>query len=265
MRTTTLTVAIVLVLLASAGQLHGQNTSDTIKSYLDFRRSNFQHDRRVVEAGETGAELLGRDERCGKKEFAGTLRGKIPKDYKIGDWGCYHSSLRVISAVSSTSCIVMPTNRTHGGPFLVRGLDMSKMVDNVEFTLQHPFIILGTYRYSSASGASRTILAFDCGSKFNEFIAEKTKRDRQLADEKEKADAEERARLDEARWHTWTIAKSGERIDGKFSKVVSGVVYVTTRSGEKTTLQLDELSEGDHVWIKDRCWKKPSGNSSTTK
>ena len=121
---------------------------------------------------EVGRSLFGADERwkareCGQPpelsmsdDLNGTLADKRPSAFKIGDWGFTSESFKSISKVSDTECLVLPIDykvvydvriRSDLRPrprfsevMLLRGLDMAKVTDGVQFILQYPLVIQST-------------------------------------------------------------------------------------------------------------------------
>ena len=141
-----------------------------------------------------------------KGTLSGTLWAKHPRDFKIGDWGCTVVRFRVIGKVSKTECLVEPTDQG-SEVMLLRGLDMSKVTDGVEFVLQHPVWIDKTYDYTAASGGQKTVLVLERNDKkLKEFEAKLKVEDeakRQAAVEQAKAKDEHEKAIEAAKWRTW--------------------------------------------------------------
>lgn len=236
---------------------------------------------------ESGRNLFGADARWGsssggkrspKEEFGGTLTGKDPPDFKIGDWGWISGTLRVVSRVSDTECLVTikyynkegkivdlrseTVIQTTSGVMLLRGLDMSKVTDGVEFVLQHPVTIENTYRYTTTTGSQKTVLVLECNSAKLKEIDAKLKADeaklkaeedakRQAAIEQAKAEKERKEAIEESKYRTWTTA-DGTKVDAKYGWTIGSTITLTKRDGSKLKVPLAELSAADQKWIANR-------------
>ena len=206
---------------------------------------------------ESGRSLFGSDERWRKGEFAGTLYSKVPTDFKIGDWGYTSDLFQLLNKVSNTECLVLPKYKG-SEVMLIRGLDMSKVTDGVEFVLQHPVVIQGTYNYVSVSGSKKTVLVLECGKKFADFITKEAEIRRKNAEDRKQEEAKRQAKIEEAKWHTWTSADDKYTVEAKFIKVMGETVYLEKRGGTIIKLQKDKLSDKDLKWIKNQGWKTSS-------
>ena len=95
-----------------------------------------------------------------RKEYHGTLCNKHAPDFQIGDWGCTDDVFQVIGKVSDNECLAVPK---HPGSqvMLIRGLDMSKVTDGVQFILPSPVVIETTYSYQAVNGGRKTVLVLE--------------------------------------------------------------------------------------------------------
>jgi hypothetical protein len=160
----TLLAAVTLVLATVAGHAQVRGTragsAEAQKRIDDYRDRQLDQQAQYERAVATGRDLFGKDKRWGHKEFAGTLEGKQPPDFKIGDRGYTAAIFKAVEKVSDSEYLVRSIYK--GSPdMLVRGLEMSKVTDGVEFVLLHPVVIEKTYSYVAASGAKRTVLVLE--------------------------------------------------------------------------------------------------------
>ena len=210
----------------------------------------------------SGRDLFGVDKRWNTSEFVGTLLKKQPTDFKVGDWGCILESFKVLDKVSKSECLVtirydVYTEPRDSEPMLLKGLNMSKVVDGVEFILQHPVAIQDTYTYSAVSGNNKTVFVLDCnGAKLREIDGElkaKADAEQQAAIEQAKAKKESEA----AKWKTWTDSTGKYKTYAKFSGIAFDKVTLIKQDGSKVQLPLDKLSDEDREWLANRI-KHPS-------
>lgn len=80
--------------------------------------------------------------------------------------------------------------------------------------------------------------------------------ERRAAGARAKADKERREAIDAAKWRTWTDSSGEHKIDAKFGGMASGKVILVRSDGSKIQLPLEELSEEDQEWIKERKWSQ---------
>lgn len=217
-----------------------------------------------------GRALFGADERwTGKKqsEVSGTLLGKTPPDFRIGDWGCTAVQFKTLSKVSNAECLVMPQVK-NAEPSLLRGLDMSKVTDGVQFILQHPVVIQETYSYNAVSGARKTVLVLEVNES---RLAEATAKIRAAAEAErakiraalekrrlaEKAEQEAieaaRQRVEDAKRRIWTSGQ--HKVEAEFITVIGNKVTLKRLDNVKQiTVPMDALSAEDQAFIKQRKW-----------
>jgi len=233
MRTIVLVMAAwALTVTVSYGQIKA-----TIAGSAEARQEAYDQFERLAQEKalhkkrlESGRSLFGADERWPMKN--GTL--KKPPDFKIGDWGCTSASFRVISKVSGTECLVLPEYKG-SEVMLIRGLDMTKVTDGVEFVLQHPIVIQDTYIYTAVSGGQKTVLVLECDSrKFDEFI-----RDME-------------AQAEAALFRTWTSSTGKFSVVAKFVEFKNGRVHLERKGdGKKIELPMSRLSKEDQEFIRE--------------
>ena len=230
--------------------------------------------RRNKQATQSGRSLFNADPRWGTPAFRGTLWNKAAGKCAIGDWGCYQYTMRVLSKVNDNECLVTQGRDRH--ILLLRGFDMSKVTDDLEFILQHPVWIDKTYTYTTVSGASSTVLVMDRNDKKYALVLEKIQRqaEAKAAEEKRARQAEEaRKKLAErARWQMWK--SGGHQVFARFNSYSNGIVSLTKEDGVVVEVPLDQLSENDQSFVKDckwqdlsrvaglREWKDTSGSST---
>jgi hypothetical protein len=70
--------------------------------------------------------------------------------------------------------------------------------------------------------------------------------------EKEKAEKERQAAIEEAKWRTWTDSTGKYKTEAKFGGVAFDKVTLIKRDGSKVQLPLAKLSDEDQKWIKQR-------------
>lgn len=187
-------VALACGLSAAAGygQIQGTKagTADALQKLQDQRNSLAEIKAEAKKNLESGQNLFGVNKRYTPEECAGTLAGKAAPDYKIGDWGRASGSVRVINKVSDTECLVQPKYK--GSPVvLIRGLDMSKVTDGVEFILPHPVVIQESFSYTTVAGSKKTVFVLDADSRKVDVHVEQKRAE--IAAAKAKADAAAKA------------------------------------------------------------------------
>ena len=188
------------------------------------------------------AVCLGLTREWDKRDVAGTLGDKKHRllesfcDFAIGDWGCTIASFRVINRVSKTECLVVPINiyrpyKTFE-PVLIRGLDMSKVTDGVEFVLQYPVVIQTTYTYTAVSGSKKTVLVLEYDETKFKKVADAAREARERpAKERARAKEERKAAIEAAKWRTWTDAAGKYKIHAKFCGLATGKVKLMKDDG----------------------------------
>jgi hypothetical protein len=111
-------------------------------------------------ARESGEQLFGSDKRWTERKAEGTMQHSILINYKTGDWGNTSDIFTVVSKVNDSECLIRTRQREGSHTLLLRGFDMSKVTDGVQFVLQHPIVIQGTYSYTEA-GTKKTVLVME--------------------------------------------------------------------------------------------------------
>jgi hypothetical protein len=206
-----------------------------MQQLYDYQMQQVERDqdsRRNYAAGKT---LFGVSPRWSGNAFAGTLAGKRPADFAVGDWGCISAQLEILSKVSDTECLVLPRSRgSHA--MLLRGLDMAKVTSGVQFTLLHPAVIQETYTYAAVSGAQQTVLVLDCTD------AKVTKTAAEIAERAKKSSR--------TPYRRWTDTGGEYAIMGKFLECKDGRVTLERKDNKQSIdLPLARLSKIDQKWI----------------
>ncbi len=251
MKTFLLTM-IVLALSFSVcdAQIRGKaaGSADANQSISDYFERNRGPDQDPVEAArlkaesrkhlESGRNLIGVDERLTRKlaeqqrqEFSGSLYGKRPTDFEIGDWGCIAVEFQTIQVVSSNECLLLP-KFTAANLILLRGPDTSKVTDGVVFVLQHPVVICETFKYKTTSGTQKTVLVLDT-SKFNELLE----------------------KLTSDQFRNWTDSAGNSLGEARFIEFNKGKVQLEFRDDgtarDDDLVLLSQLSKSDQQWVRD--------------
>ena len=264
----------------TAAMSYGQNNALTPGHEYEVERNRFEMgkpnlaDSAKMQAVyqkqiDSGQALFGADSRWGgwwagkrfgsrSKGYEGTIAHKKPPDFQVGDWGCESYPFQAVSKVGNLECLVTIKYQADGDfesrrsdALLLRGLDMSKVTDGVEFVLQHPVVIENTYSYTAVSGARNTVLVLECNSaKIDAKIKKQSRRplsnrQRPREHEKEQEDA-----IEAAKWRTWTDSTGQHKVEAKFSGAAFGTVKLTKRDGSAVKVSLDQLSDEDREWIK---------------
>lgn len=214
MRVTSVVVLVaswVMVAVPSYGQIRPRPAAKSGSAEANQRISDYQgmlaaQDAEFKRDVATGLSLFGEDAKMKGKEYAGTLAQKNAPDFKIGDWGQIGNSLRVISKVSGTECLVLPDYKG-SEVMLLRGLDMSKVTDGVQFILPRPVAIQETYTYVAVSQAKKTVLVLEAdpakvnkaSEKARAAIEAEAKKKAEADAEKAKENAKKQADADAAR------------------------------------------------------------------
>jgi len=184
-------VALLVFVSQAAGQTARKFGSVEAQDFI-----NGQKERAAAQAAlykkhlEMGSDLFGVSKHWSLKAedtANGTLITKYVTEFKIDDWGCTDVAFKVISKVNEKECLVQP-QFPDAKTMLIRGLDMKKVTDDVEFVLQHPIVIQDTYSYKAVSSSKRTVLVLNCDeTKFKEVFEKKgpvikKERDQLIAD-----------------------------------------------------------------------------------
>ncbi len=184
---------------------------------------------------ESGRSLFGADKRwtTGEGELAGTLAGKHPSDFKVGDWGCTLRTFQILNNVSKSECLVLPMGKGTE-VMLIRGLDMSKATDGVQFILQHPVAIQETYSYTTVGGSQKTVLVLDCS---------KDKIDKLLESARKAAE--------DAQFRDWAYGDGRSLGKARFIEFKNSRVWLERRDGSKVEVASFRLSREDQKWVRD--------------
>ena len=81
---------------------------------------------------------------------------------------------------------------------------------------------------------------------------------RKRNEERKEEEAKRAAKLEEAKWRTWTSADGTRHIEGKFLKAIEGTVHLEKRDGTIVKLQREKLSDDDWKWVKNKGWNTPA-------
>lgn len=268
MKTVVLTMAVwALTAAASYGQVRAVQRGSAAEAQLRAEHRQAMGDTAEQRAErekalETGRSLFGVDERLtgpSRADLVGTLVRKAPTDYGIGDWGYTGLSFQVLNKVSDTECLVLPKYKG-AEVMLLRGFDMSKVTDGVEFILQHPTFIQETYTYPTVAGGRKTVLVLERNEqKVAEILAKaRAKRDAELAAAEAKRTAGEAARktIEDAKRRTWTSASGAHQTEAKFVTMAAGLVRLEKDDGQRIEVPLEQLSKDDQDFIRNREWLK---------
>jgi len=220
---------------------------------------------------ETGSNLFGTYPRLKDiitTKSQGSLRDKKPSDFRVGDWGLLGEGLKAVNRVSDKEYLVTCLGN-EDVCLLLRGFDISKMTDGVEFILNQPVAIKKTFTYSTVSGADKTVLVVESNDEeIQKLLAKEAERQREVAlnvereanreaieaERAEKRKANEEALLCKERTRTWTDSTSGLTIKAEFLSRISEKVKLKKEDGSLILLPISQLSAVDQDWIHD--WPK---------
>jgi len=277
MKTILLTV-VVWALTAAAGYGQGKinaakvGSAEAASRIFEYQQSLREPSpereaasREYRKALEFGRSLFGADKRWTEGELPGTLATKNPPDFKVGDWGCTSAWFRVLNKLSDTECLVLPrykidqfdesTVKTLGPPsrrlfgvlddsevMLIRGLDMSKASDGVQFVLQYPVVIQGTYSYTAVSGSQKTVLVLERNdSKLNE-----------IAEAADKRWEDSRKAAEDALFRKRTDSTGKFSVAARFIEFKNARVRLERKEDRKEIdIPMSRLSKYDQEWIRD--------------
>lgn len=211
---------------------HAQVTKQDVIALIQLRE-------RVEKAQDAGVSLFGIDKRIpatpNKLFVVATVKGDKPIDLKVGDWGYTFRMFKVLSVVSESEVLVLPS-ANDSEPMLIRGSKTDKVTDGVEFILRRPFTISGTYKYESVGGSSKTVLVLDT------IKVEERFKEIEAAAEKDRAAAEE------ASYRTWRIG--GEEFVAKYAGYTKGLVtLIRKEDGSTVEAKVSSLEKSDQRWV----------------
>ena len=153
---------VVCVVSFPGNVSHAQFTSGQMRQIRDNQINNEEYQKRLAKAKGVGWSLFGTDERISAEsnQLGGTVRDKLANEFEVGDWGYSERIFEVLNVVSKSEVLVLPIGKDKE-PMLIRGLNTDKVTDSVEFVLQRPFIVSGTYKYETVQGGLKTVLVLD--------------------------------------------------------------------------------------------------------
>lgn len=184
--------------------------------------------------------------------YSGTLRNSDAKNWSVGDAGCALCTFKAISRVSSTEYLAWP--KTGEDVVLLRGTDMSRVVDKAEFYFPKVVSITGTFTYSAVTGAKKTVLVLDCSESAIKPFLDKVAAD--LEDVRKLQElAAERARKrqqaeEDAKYRTWT-STDGRTLQAKLIGFANGKATLEKRDGTQFELSPTKLSKDDQQFIRE--------------
>lgn len=251
----------------------------SLEGYKAFRRDCAESLEKLREAER---DLFG-------TEGMDTENGVVPKAVlRVGNWGLTRRPFRVLDKVSDTECLVIAqryydeelrrrwpkqTRRrsaalpedgaSPGDVFLLRGLDMSKVVDGIEFAFAdrssgRPFVIQDTFTYTTTSGAKKAVAVLD----FDE--GKVRQRVEQAKEEAEEAEREAREAAEAARYRTFTDHTGKFSVEAEFLDFKDGEAILNCLPNQPDSSYLERseevyelavpmlrLSEEDQAWIRE--------------
>jgi hypothetical protein len=208
-----------------------------------------------------GEKLFGVYTRLEKTDKrVGTLCSKTPAQFQIGDSGFIDIGLKALSRVSNTEYLVICIYLHEERILLLRGFDMSKVADDVEFILQQPVIMRTTFTYDTASGNQNTVLVAESNVKALDDVLAKeqekaatkksiAKLNRMAYEKRRRADSEERRRENTK---TWTDSSGEHTMKAQFIYCVADKVKLKKEDGSVVFIPMEQLSEEDQAWVRNR-------------
>lgn len=215
-------------------------------------------------------------------------KSKVPKDQsRIGDEGnwpsvgkvgqiyaCRFKVVQVIDAENVLGEITLDERRkivaiTRSGPDAPRHADTvggptqsvvwftmptKGMVDDSNFNTEEIFTVTGTKQYETASGGTKTIFVLKMRTQEEihaeqQATAQELQKKKNLAAKKRETEKEQRIK-DNTR--TWTAASSGKTLRATFIGSIGDKVKLQKEDGTAITVALNQLSDEDQAWIKNR-------------
>jgi hypothetical protein len=133
----------------------------------------------------------------------------------------------------------------------VEGFSTKGIVDDDKVTIPYVVKVTGTKTYTTTEGAKSTVVVIEPYIETEEERQAKIKESLEVK-EKEKAEKERQAAIEEAKWRTWTDSTGKYKTEAKFGGVAFDKVTLIKRDGSKVQLPLAKLSDEDQKWIKQR-------------
>jgi hypothetical protein len=183
------------------------------------------------------------------------LPGLENEPYKVGIIARMITPARIVQ-VMEDDCLVI---KRYDSSLILRGVETDGLADGQYIKVSAPVKITGTESFETVLGARKTLFVLEPVMIRVDRVAENASRERVAAEEKartERLATEEKAReaakaADEAaRWRTWT--RSGEQFEARFGGLVSRWVVLVQEDGTKVKVHMDELSDEDREWIRNR-------------
>ena len=215
---------------------HAQLTSEQLRTMQNIKIQQEVYRERLQKAEKAGASLFGTDERISAEsnQLGGTVRGKSANEFEVGDWGYSEKIFEVLNIVSKSEVLILAIGK-NSEPMLIRGLNTDKVTDGVEFVLQRPFIVSGTFQYETVDGGLKTVLVLDT------IKVEERLKEAKAAAEKAHAAAEE------ALYRSWTVA--GKKVVAKYTSFESGKVTLTLKDHTVSVVSIADLSKDDKTVV----------------
>ncbi len=238
-------IASVLLLLAVAGcdveanrGGRAASSSTAVSDRGDGANAEHPTDLKVFDAGTVAANYAANEVRTddaikGKLFAVRGLVEKVGNDLTGGAYVALH-----VDGVTCVQCFFDEADR---GAL-------------AELTPGQPITIAGT-----GGGTSFNPLVLDCwiydeNAGRKKFAALEAQQAMRLAEKKQQADAERKAAIDEAKWHTWTHADGKHQVEAKFLSMTYGSVKLQKRDGSTVTIKKEDLSPADQKWIDHQGW-----------
>jgi hypothetical protein len=112
-------------------------------------------------------------------------------------------------------------------PLVLRGFDVAKITDGVQFILQHPLVIRDTYTYTAVSGSKKTVLVLEKNEdKLTEIV-------------------------ESIEFRTWADKSGKYSLAGKFLGFKNNQVQLIRKDDRKEIeIPLKDLSTEDQKWVR---------------
>lgn len=193
--------------------------------------------REGLECWERGINLFGTDPKRTDIAHRGTLSGKEPKDFQIGQWGMCSTIFKVVNKVNDKELLLIPRDVIGAEPVLLRGLDTSKVTDGAQFQIPRPVVIQETYSYVAVSQTKKTVLVFDADPAKVDKEFEKVK----AAESKKNADKE--AEIAKSKAKEEADRKAKKEAAAKFEPEAKKMMDDIKKSRYLPTVALKKLKE----------------------
>lgn len=136
-----------------------------------------------------------------------------------------------------------------------KGFSTKGVVDDDKVTIPCVVTVTGTKTYTTSSRKKKTVLVVEPRAQTEEERQAKSKISGSSArrqQERTKAKEDPEAAAEKTSWRTWTTDASGTKTEAKFGGLISGKVKLIQRDGSTVRVPIEELSDEDREWIKQR-------------